>query len=159
MAKRSVVLKIRNQRDFGAGIMFIAVGTFFAVIASQYRMGTAAKMGPGYFPFWLGVLMAVIGLIILFSSLSKKSAEEKMPKWDFKIMLWITGSVVLYGILLPTMGFIVAVFALVFTSASVSHDFGWKGTALNALFLVGFTYLALVKGLGLSFPLLPFFMN
>ena len=88
-------MKIRNQRDFGAGIMFIVVGIFFAVIASQYRMGTAAKMGPGYFPFWLGVLMAVIGLIILYSSLSKKSIEEKMPKWDFKIILWITGSVVL----------------------------------------------------------------
>jgi hypothetical protein len=152
-------LKIRNQRDFGAGIMFIVVGVFFAVIASQYRMGTAAKMGPGYFPFWLGVLMAVIGLIVLISSLSKKSIEEKMPKWDFKIMLWITGSVVLYGLLLPTMGFIVAIFALVFVSASVSHDFGWKGTALNAVFLVGFTYLAFVKGLGLSFPLFPAFMN
>jgi hypothetical protein len=152
-------LKIRNQRDFGAGIMFIVVGIFFAVIALQYRMGTAAKMGPGYFPFWLGVLMAVLGLIILYGSISKKSIEEKMPKWDFKIMLWITGSVVLYGILLPTMGFIFAIFALVFASASVSHDFGWKGTALNAIFLVGFTYLAFIKGLGLSFPLLPFFMN
>lgn len=152
-------MKIRNQRDFGAGIMFIVVGIFFAVIASQYRMGTAAKMGPGYFPFWLGVLMAVIGLIVLLSSLSKKSIEEKMPKWDFKIVLWITGSVVLYGLLLPTMGFIVAIFALVFVSASVSHDFGWKGTALNAIFLVGFTYLAFVKGLGLSFPLFPAFMN
>ena len=152
-------MKIRNQRDFGAGIMFIVVGAFFAIIATQYRMGTAAKMGPGYFPFWLGVLMAFIGLLLLFNSFSKKTAEEKMPKWDFKIMLWITGSVVLYGILLPTMGFIFAIFALVFASASVSHDFGWKGTALNALFLVGFTYLAFVKGLGLTFPLFPFFMN
>ena len=152
-------MKIRNQRDFGAGIMFIVVGAFFAIIATQYRMGTAAKMGPGYFPFWLGVLMAFIGLLLLFNSLSKKTEVEKMPKWDFKIMLWITGSVVLYGILLPTMGFIVAIFALVFASASVSHDFGWKGTALNAVFLVGFTYLAFVKGLGLTFPLLPFFMN
>lgn len=152
-------MKIRNQRDFGAGIMFIVVGAFFAIIATQYRMGTAAKMGPGYFPFWLGVLMAFIGLLLLFNSLSKKTEEEKMPKWDFKIMLWITGSVVLYGILLPTMGFIFAIFALVFASASVSHDFGWKGTALNAVFLVGFTYLAFVKGLGLTFPLFPFFMN
>ena len=75
-------MKIRNQRDFGAGIMFIVVGIFFAVIALQYRMGTAAKMGPGYFPFWLGVLMTALGLIILLSSLSKKSNEEKMPKWN-----------------------------------------------------------------------------
>jgi hypothetical protein len=152
-------LKIRNQRDFGAGIMFIVVGIFFAVIALQYRMGTAAKMGPGYFPFWLGVLMAALGLIILLSSLSKKSNEEKMPKWNFKIMLWITGSVVLYGILLPTMGFFFAIFALVLVSASASHEFGWKGTLLNAAVLMVFTYLAFVKGLGLSFPLLPAFMN
>ena len=152
-------MKIRNQRDFGAGIMFIVVGIFFAVIALQYRMGTAAKMGPGYFPFWLGVLMAALGLIILLSSLSKKSNEEKMPKWNFKIMLWITGSVVLYGILLPTMGFFFAIFALVLVSASASHEFGWKGTLLNAAVLMVFTYLAFVKGLGLSFPLLPAFMN
>jgi hypothetical protein len=57
------------------------------------------------------------------------------------------------------MGFFFAVFALVLVSASASHEFGWKGTALNALFLIGFTYLAFVQGLGLSFPLLPFFMN
>lgn len=152
-------MKIRNQRDFGAGIMFIVVGAFFSIIATQYRMGTAAKMGPGYFPFWLGVLMAFIGLILLFNSLAKKTAEEKMPKWDFKIMLWITGSVVLYGVLLPTMGFFVAVFALVLVSASAGHDFGWKGSLLNAVILMLFTYLAFVKGLGLSFPLLPAFMN
>ena len=152
-------MKIRNQRDFGAGVMFILVGIFFALIATQYRMGTAAKMGPGYFPFWLGVLMAFIGLLLLFNSLAKKTAEEKMPKWDFKIMLWITGSVVLYGVLLPTMGFFVAVFALVLVSASAGHDFGWKGSLLNAVILMLFTYLAFVKGLGLSFPLLPAFMN
>jgi hypothetical protein len=152
-------LKIRNQRDFGAGVMFILVGIFFALIATQYRMGTAAKMGPGYFPFWLGVLMAFIGLLLLFNSLSKKATEEKMPKWDFKIMLWITGSVVLYGVLLPTMGFFVAIFALVLVSASAGHDFGWKGSLLNAVILMLFTYLAFVKGLGLTFPLLPAFMN
>lgn len=152
-------MKIRNQRDFGAGVMFILVGIFFALIATQYRMGTAAKMGPGYFPFWLGVLMAFIGLLLLFNSLSKKATEEKMPKWDFKIMLWITGSVVLYGVLLPTMGFFVAIFALVLVSASAGHDFGWKGSLLNAVILMLFTYLAFVKGLGLTFPLLPAFMN
>jgi hypothetical protein len=152
-------LKIRNQRDFGAGIMFILIGIFFAVIATQYRMGTAAKMGPGYFPFWLGVLMAVIGLIILFGSMSKKTAEEKMPHWNFKIMLWITGSVVLYGILLPIMGFFVAIFALVFVSASASHEFGWKGTFINAAVLMLFTYLAFVEGLGLTFPLWPAFIK
>lgn len=122
-------------------------------------MGTAAKMGPGYFPFWLGVLMALIGLIILLGSIRKKATEEKMPPWNFKIMLWITGSVCLFGVLLPTMGFVIAILALVFVSATASHEFGWKGTLVNAVVLVVFTYLAFVEGLNLTFPLWPAFMN
>ena len=71
----------------------------------------------------------------------------------------ITGSVVLYGILLPTMGFVVAVFVLVFMSASASHEFHWKGTLINATFLIVFTYSVFVLGLKLQFPLLPFFLQ
>jgi len=152
-------LKIRNQRDFGAGAMYVTVGIFFASIATQYRMGSAAQMGPGYFPFWLGALLTLIGLILAFSSISKKTTSEKIPKCNIKIVLWITGSVVLYAILLPTMGFIFAILALVFVSSSVSHEFGWKGTLINAIVLVIFTYLAFVVGLSLTFPLWPAFLN
>ncbi|WP_231970932.1 hypothetical protein [Polynucleobacter necessarius] len=44
-------MKIRNQRDFGAGVMYMVIGLFFAIMATQYPIGTAAKMGPGYFLF------------------------------------------------------------------------------------------------------------
>ena len=57
-------MQIRSQKDFASGLMFVIVGVIFASIATTYNMGTAAKMGPGYFPFWLGVLMAIIGAII-----------------------------------------------------------------------------------------------
>jgi hypothetical protein len=152
-------LKIRNQRDFGAGVMYIVVGIFFSSIATHYRMGTTAQMGPGYFPFWLGALLSLIGLILTFSSISKKTNAEKIPKCDFKIVLWITGSILLYAVLLPTLGFIFAIFVLVFVSSSVSHEFGWKGTLVNATVLVIFTYLAFVVGLSLTFPLWPIFIN
>jgi uncharacterized membrane protein len=152
-------LKIRNQRDFGAGIMYMVIGLFFAVIATQYPMGTAAKMGPGYFPFYLGLLMTLLGLLVLVKSLGAKAAIESIPKFHWRIIALITGSVVLYGILLPTMGFIVAVFVLVFMSASASHEFHWKGTLINATFLVVFTYSVFVLGLKLQFPLLPFFLQ
>ena len=85
--------------------------------------------------------------------------EESIGKWDWRIMIWISGSVALYGILLPTLGFLLSVIILVFISASASHEFSWKGTALNAIFLVTFTYLAFVKGLNLQFPLFPAFLN
>lgn len=152
-------MQIRNQKDFGAGLMYMVIGLFFTYMATQYSMGTPAKMGPGYFPFWLGLVMTALGLVILIKSLGAKAAIEKIPPFNWRVIALITGSVVLYGVLLPIMGFIVAVFVLVFLSASASHEFHWKGTLMNAIFLIVFTYLVFVVGLKLQFPLLPFFLQ
>ncbi len=152
-------MKIRNQRDFGAGVMYMVIGLFFTIVATQYQMGTAAKMGPGYFPFFLGILMTLLGLLVLVKSLRATAAIESIPKFNWRIIGLITGSVILYGLLLSTMGFVVAVFVLVFMSASASHEFHWKGTLINAVFLVIFTYSVFVLGLKLQFPLLPFFLQ
>ena len=152
-------MKIRNQRDFGAGIMYMVIGLFFTIVATQYPMGTAAKMGPGYFPFWLGILMTLIGLLVLIKSMGAKAAIESIPKFNWKIIAQITGSVVLYALLLPRMGFLVAIVVLVLVSASASKEFTWKGSLINAAFLVGFTYSVFVVGLKLQFPLLPVFLQ
>ena len=152
-------MKIRNQRDFGAGIMYMVIGIFFAGFATQYQMGTAAKMGPGYFPFYLGILMFLLGLLVAVKAFSAKAAIEAIPKFNWKIIAQITGAVVLYGLLLPRMGFLIAVVVLVFVSASASKEFTWKGTAINAAFLVTFTYSVFVLGLKLQFPLLPAFLQ
>ncbi len=152
-------MKIRNHRDFGAGIMYMVIGLFFTIVASQYQMGTAAKMGPGYFPFFLGILMTFLGLLVLLQSFSAKAAIERIPKFNWRIIAQITGSVVLYGLLLPRLGFLIAVVVLVFVSASASKEFTWKGTTINAAFLVAFTYSVFVLGLKLQFPLLPVFLQ
>ena len=152
-------MKIRNQRDFGAGIMYMVIGLFFAIIATQYQMGTAAKMGPGYLPFYLGILMTLLGLLVLVKSFSATAAIEKIPKFNWRIIAQITGSVVLYGLLLPRLGFLVAVVTLVLVSASASKEFTWKGSLINAGFLVAFTYSVFVLGLKLQFPLLPVFLQ
>jgi hypothetical protein len=152
-------LKIRNQRDFGAGIMYMVIGLFFTIVATQYPMGTAAKMGPGYFPFYLGILMFLLGLLVAVKAVGAKAAIETIPKFNWKVIAQITGAVVLYGLLLPRLGFLIAVVVLVFVSASASKEFTWKGTAINAAFLVTFTYSVFVVGLKLQFPLLPVFLQ
>ena len=152
-------MKIRNQRDFGAGIMYMVIGLFFTIVATQYQMGTAAKMGPGYFPFYLGLLMTLLGLLVLLKSFGAKAAIESIPKFNWRIIIQITGSVVLYGLLLPRLGFLVAVVVLVLVSASASKEFTWKGSLINAGFLVAFTYSVFVLGLKLQFPLLPLFLQ
>jgi uncharacterized membrane protein len=152
-------MKIRNQRDFGAGVMYILIGLFFTIVATDYRMGTAAKMGPAYFPFWLGILMTLIGFLVLVNSLRASAAIEQMPKFNWKVIGIILGSICLFGILLPTMGFLVAIFALVFVSSTASREYGWKASLMNASFLIAFTYLVFIVGLNLTFPILPFFME
>ena len=152
-------MKIRNQRDFGAGIMYMVIGLFFAIVATRYQYGTAAKMGPGYFPFWLGMIMAAIGLLVLVKSLGAKATIEAIPKFNWKVIGLITGSIILYGILLPKMGFIVAVLVLVMIASSASREFSWKVALINAVVLIAFTYSVFVMGLKLQFPLLPFFLQ
>ena len=152
-------MKIRNQRDFGAGIMYMIIGLFFTIVATNYPMGTAAKMGPGYFPFFLGILMTILGLIVAIKALSATAAIEAIPKFNWKVIAQITGSVVLYGLLLPRLGFLIAVVVLVLVSASASKEFTWKGSLINAAFLVTFTYSVFVIGLKLQFPLLPVFLQ
>jgi uncharacterized membrane protein len=139
--------------------MYMVIGIFFTFVATRYQMGTAAKMGPGYFPFYLGLLMTLLGLLVLVKSFGATAAIEKIPKFNWRIIAQITGAVVLYGLLLPRLGFLVAVLVLVFVSASASKEFTWKGTAINAAFLVAFTYSVFVLGLKLQFPLLPAFLQ
>ncbi|QKM63717.1 tripartite tricarboxylate transporter TctB family protein [Polynucleobacter antarcticus] len=152
-------MKIRNQKDFGAGIFYIVVGLFFAIVATQYKMGTAAKMGPGYFPFYLGALMVLLGLLILIKSLGAKAMIDDLPPFNWKVIGIITGSISLFGVLLPTMGFLVAIFVLVFVSSTASKEFSWKSAVINSIVLIVFTYSVFIIGLKLSFPVLPFFFE
>jgi hypothetical protein len=137
----------------------MVIGLFFAIVATRYQYGTAAKMGPGYFPFWLGMLMAAMGLLVLIRSMGAKATIEAIPKFNFKVIGLITGSIILYGILLPKMGFIVAVLVLVMIASSASKEFSWKVSLINAAVLIAFTYSVFVIGLKLQFPLLPFFLQ
>jgi len=152
-------MKIKSRQDFWSGIMFLAIGVFFAAVATRYQMGTAARMGPGYFPFWLGALLALLGVCITLTALSPKAAETHIDRFDWRIVLLVVGSVIVYGFLLRPLGVYLATFILVVMSSVASHDFSWKVAVGNAIFLVVFSYLAFVKGLGLIFPLWPSFLG
>lgn len=152
-------MQLRNKQDFWSGVMFIAIGAGFAWKATSYSMGTAARMGPGYFPFWLGLVLALIGAIVLIGSISKKATATTIDKFDWRIVVLVVGSVILYGAVLRPLGIYISVFLLVVVSSLASHEFSWKVAVANAIFLVIFSYLAFVKGLGLIFPLWPAFLG
>lgn len=152
-------MRIRNHRDFWSGVLFIVTGLLFMVLSRQYQMGTAAKMGPGYFPTILGGLMAVLGLMILLPSLSKRGPEVRVNKIDFVAIALILIAVAVYAATLPTLGFIVSLFLLILISSYASHEFNLKTTLISSVVLLGFSYLVFVKGLELQFPFLPTFLT
>jgi len=153
-------MHIRNKQDFWAGLMFAALGLGFALGATQYQMGTAARMGPGYFPFWLGVCLALLAGVVTLSSLSRRARPSgEAVRFDFKILVIVIGSVILFGALLRPLGLYGSLFVLVVASSAASHEFDWKVAVANAVFLVVFCWLAFVRGLGLIFPLWPSFLG
>lgn len=152
-------LAIRNQKNFASGLLYLGVGLAFAVAATNYRMGDAARMGPGYFPFALGLLLACIGAVVLAGSLRPGTPPEHLPQFHFKTLAWILGSVVLFGMLLVPLGLVGSLVVLVFVSSMASHEFGWRGALLNALLLLAVCAGAFVYGLGLQLPMWPAFMD
>jgi hypothetical protein len=151
-------LRIRSQKDFASGLLFILVGFGFSWVARGYSMGTAAKMGPGYFPFWLGIVLALLGALVLWGSLSSKMEEDNLARWDIKTLLWILGSVVLFGLLLKPLGMVLSVLVLVLVSSMASHEFSWKGAILNSIILVLISLGAFVYGINLQMPVWPAFL-
>ena len=152
-------MHIRSQKDFASGLMFIVVGLGFSWVSRGYSMGTAAKMGPGYFPFLLGIVLAILGGLVLWGSLSRNVEEDQLARWDLKILLWILGAVVLFGLMLKPLGMVLSVIALVLVSSMASHEFNWKGAVLNSVVLVVISVGAFVYGIDLQMPVWPAFLS
>ncbi len=152
-------MKIKHQKDFWAGIMFLVVGVGFAIGALNYSFGSSARPGPAYFPFGLGILTALLGVFEIFKALASKATDGDIGAWPLKQMGIILAAVVLFGLLLPKLGLIVALPLLVFISSIPSGEFNLKEVIISCVVLTVFSWLIFVKGLGLTIPMLPAFMT
>jgi hypothetical protein len=149
-------VKIKSQKDFWSGLMFVVTGIAFAWGALNYSFGSSARPGPGYFPFGLGILTAVLGALILFKALTLESpGGDPVGDIAWKPMAIITASVVLFGLLLPKLGMVITLPILVLVSAWASDEFSLKGTLISATVLTVFSWLIFIKGLNLTIPLWP----
>jgi uncharacterized membrane protein YfcA len=152
-------MRIKNQKDFWAGVMFIAFGLFFAGFGTQYTFGTGARMGPGYFPTALGVILMLLGLVVAISATRPKATEEKVDKFAWSTLLLILGSVVLFGILLQPLGVVVSIFVVVCVASVASHEFHWISALINAIALILLSLGIFVYALKLQFPIWPTFFS
>ena len=131
-------MKIKSQKDFWSGLMFIVVGLAFAWGATNYSFGSSARPGPGYFPFGLGLLLAVLGAAVLFASLTVETDDgDPIGSIGWKPLFVITISVVVFGLLLPRLGMVISLPILVLMSAWAGDEFHWKEAVFNAAVLTG----------------------
>jgi len=161
-------MKIKSQKDFWSGLMFMAVGIAFAWGATNYTIGEGARMGPGYFPLMLGILLTALGGFIIFEAMVVETEDgEPIGKWAWKPLGFIIGSNVLFGILLgglprfgiPAMGLIVAIYGLTFVAAMAGDEFKWKEVIVLATVLAIGSYLAFIVLLNLQFQVWPTFIT
>ncbi len=152
-------MKIKSQRDFFSGLMFIVVGVIFAVGATNYSMGSSAKPGAGYFPLILSVLMALLGAVVLFKSLTIET-EGGDPVGDiaWKPLLIIVASIAVFGVALPRLGLFITIPLLILMVSTAGGQFSWKGVVLSCVVLTVFSWVVFIWGLNLTIPLKPFFM-
>ena len=152
-------MKIKSQKDFWSGLMFIAVGIGFAWGATSYSFGSSARPGPGYFPFGLGILLAVLGAIILFKALTLEvEGGDIIGDWPLKQMALILGAVIIFGAAIPRLGMVASLPLLIFIGSLASDEFHLKEVVINCIVLTVFSWLVFIKGLGLTIPLWPTFI-
>ena len=161
-------MNIKSQKDFFSGLMFMGVGLAFAWGATTYNVGSGARMGPGYFPLYLGGLMMILGAIITFKSLVVETLDgDKIGKWAWKPLFFVILANLVFGALLaglpyfgfPAMGMIIAIYALTFIASMAESGWKFKPTFILATILAAGSYVAFVLALKLQFPVWPAFIT
>lgn len=161
-------MRIKNQKDFFAGLVYAGVGVAFAWGATNYTIGDGARMGPGYFPLLLGIVLAIIGSVVVFQSLVVETPDgNPIGAWAWKPLLFIIAANFLFGILLggmpslgvPAMGLIIAIYVLTIVAAMAGSEFRWLEVIILATILAVGSWVAFVWGLKLQFQVWPSFIT
>ncbi|MDP2018796.1 tripartite tricarboxylate transporter TctB family protein [Hydrogenophaga sp.] len=161
-------MKLASQKDFFSGLMFTIVGVSFAVGATNFDVGNAARMGPGYFPLLLGVILAVLGTAITVKSLAKgPPGGDPIGAAAWRPLIHILGANLAFGALLvglpslgiPAMGLIVGIYALVIIAGRAQPNASFKESLILATILAVGSYGAFVFALKLQFPVWPAFLT
>jgi len=144
-------MKNRDTRDLLGGIALIAIGIFAAVHAQQYDIGELRRMGPGYFPTALGILLAILGVFIAIPALFREGTRIKI---EWKSLFWVMLSIVIFAVFLNMLGLIITAILMVLAS-SMASDLTWPGRLILSGCVAVITYVIFGFGLGMLIPIWP----
>jgi hypothetical protein len=148
-------LEFRHNRDFWAGLLFFLVGAAAVFVARDYPFGRLLRMGSGFFPTLLGVILMLFGIYIMLKGLRRN--EEIQGNWSVRALIVLPSITVLFGFLVDRAGFIPALAVLAFGSAAAGSEFKWGEVLLMTAFMTVLSVAVFIWGLGLPYPLIKGF--
>lgn len=146
-------LAVRNPRDFFAGLIFLLVGLLAAILARDYSMGSAVRMGPGYFPYFLGILLSSLGAVIGARSLVLHGPG--IERVDPRALILVLAAVAAFAATIESAGIVVAATLLLAVGAAASRESRFSEVIAFTILLVALTVGVFVYGLRLPFKLWP----
>jgi hypothetical protein len=146
-------MKITHPKDFWSGVLFVLIGAFALIYGTRYTIGSAARMGPGYFPRILGILLIVFGGLIMQRAFRLKG--DAIPPWKWRPTLLVLGSVVLFGAIVKPVGMAISTVILIVIASAASHEFRPKEAVIAGVLLAALAVGVFVVGLSLQLPIWP----
>jgi Tripartite tricarboxylate transporter TctB family len=146
-------MRIRAPRDFWSGVMFCSFAAIAIFTARGYALGTAGKMGPGYFPLLLAVLLAALGATLIARSVVLSG--ESISRFHVLPLAVIAAAVCLFGVLIEPLGLVVSLSALTLMSAWAGAQFRLVEALALAAALIVFSVGVFVYALGLPLNIWP----
>lgn len=148
-----------DRTDAAAGILFILFGLFFGLQSLGLELGTAFRMGPGYFPLVLSVVLLGFGLLVLLNA-RKTTGGEAVGVLAWRGLVFILPAPIFFGLTVRGLGFVPAIFLTTLIAGCASLKMKPQGALLLAIAVTAFSTLVFSYALGLPFrrfgPWLPF---
>jgi small-conductance mechanosensitive channel len=146
-------MRHRDLQDLIGGVVLAALGVFVALYSHRYDFGTAARMGPGFFPHWLGWILAALGVLIALPAWFRSSPAPLEVQW--RNLLFVLGSIVLFAFTLKLIGLVLATFVSAFVGTLAERDFSWRGRVLTSIGVSAVTVAIFIGGLSMVLPVWP----
>ncbi len=152
-------MSIKNLKDFYTGLLFMLCGGGFMWGALRYDLGTAARMGAGYFPLILGGILSLLGVVVFLRSLVIGAPDSAIGRIAIVPMVMMFGAIAAFAVLLRGAGLVVSILAIILISSLASRESRLKETLISAVVLCTASVLLFVYALNLQIPVWPFFIR
>jgi hypothetical protein len=150
-------MRLRLTTDFLTGLLFLGLGAFAIIYGWNYPIGTAARMGPGYYPMILACGLILLGGILVVRSFVTFNDDDTLGEIAVRPLVFVLAGTLVFALVVERTGFIIASFILIFAARCADRDFRLVEVTLLAAVLVVFIAALFWLGLSLPLPLFPQF--